>query len=334
MHFCCMKTKKTSHKKTLSLLIVCFCFLVCQYSIALDSINMREKPVSKVKVMNEHAATAATAVQKRKDSSFSTFAALFDVPLNLWPPTREIIADPSPELQQTILSRRIVYLTFGHNCCEMSKKRACDSFHRLHTDSICIAAGDEDIDDDFKERNKDIFASSRGYAYFVWKPYLINKTLHDDSLMRENDYLVYMDAGAYLQSPIHPLLVLLEKQESPILTFGVGLQQSNFCKRDAFVRQKCDTDECHNAMQVNAAFMVFRKDAVSKEFAGKWLADSSDFATISDNANVEGLPDLSGFVSHRHDQAVITNVLTRDRYVRDTTNGPATFMIVHDRDKS
>jgi hypothetical protein len=60
-------------------------------------------------------------------------------------------------------------------------------------------------------------------------------------------HIMYADAGSYLSNltgPIEPLLVLLERQNDTlkdVLTFGVGLPQSQFCKRDAFVRQRFDT---------------------------------------------------------------------------------------------
>jgi hypothetical protein len=87
-------------------------------------------------------------------------------------------------------------------------------------------------------------------------------------------------------------------------------------------------------MQVNAAFSIWRKGPTSRRLAEAWLRDSTDFHTISDDPNVDGLPNLPGFRSHRHDQATLTNVLTRDHFPRDVTNGPATFMIIHDRNKS
>jgi len=240
-----------------------------------------------------------------------------------------------------ILSKNIHYITFGQNCCAESKHRACKSFFDVHAELYrsgkltCVAADFDHIDPAFKTKHSKILENSRGAGYFLWKPYLINKTLHDPSI-RETDYIMYMDAGAYLSGPIQPLLVLLERSQpsTQTLTFGVGLTQSDYCKRDAFIRQRCDTPSCHDAMQVNAAFSIWKKGPSSRRLAHAWLSDSTDYHTISDEPNVDNLPNLPGFKSHRHDQSTLTNVLTRDNYPRDTTNGPATFMIVHDRNKA
>jgi hypothetical protein len=143
---------------------------------------------------------------------------LFGIPDDLWPPTRARIANATLELQAQIFSRRLFYLTFGHNCCQTGKRRACEAFYTSHREqhqrhaAFCKAASMDHIDPDFKLRHAKHFShNNRGPGFFVWKPYLINKTLHDDKLMKEDDYLFYMDAGAYLTGPIYPMIVLLER---------------------------------------------------------------------------------------------------------------------------
>ena len=149
---------------------------------------------------------------------------------------------------------------------------------------------------------------------------------------------MYADAGSYLSNltgPIEPLLVLLERQNDTlngVLTFGVGLPQSQFCKRDTFVRQRSDTPACHDAMQVNGAFSVWRKNFHSLRVVDAWLRDCMDHQSLSDSPSSS--PELPAFRKHRHDQAILTNVLTREGWGRDVTNGPATFMIKHDRNKA
>ena len=113
-----------------------------------------------------------------------------------------------------------------------------------------------DLNPEFRHQNAMSLQTQRGGGLWLWKPYLINKTLHS---LLDGDYVMYADAGSYLTGPMEPLLVLLERQNDTlngVLTFGVGLPQSQFCKHDAFVRQLCDTPVCHDAMQVNGAFSV------------------------------------------------------------------------------
>mmetsp|Transcript_25921 Transcript_25921/g.62524 ORF Transcript_25921/g.62524 Transcript_25921/m.62524 type:complete len:195 (+) Transcript_25921:1011-1595(+) len=184
-----------------------------------------------------------------------------------------------------------------------------------------------------RQKNREILAKKRGGGLWLWKPYIINKTL---ATMNEGDYVVYHDAGAYLTGPVHPLMALMESgfHDPPldgVLTFGVGFSQGRFCKRDTFIKQNCDTDVCHKAMQVDGYLSVWRKGPHAQRLIDMWLTDCQDFSILGDTPNKLQKPNLAGFKDHRHDQAILTNILSREGFGRDTSNGPATFMMNHDR---
>jgi hypothetical protein len=246
-----------------------------------------------------------------------------------WP-----VSLPTAQLLQLLASKstkRVHYLTFGHGCCALAKSRACAAA-RPYVDT-CRALDMDALDPDFRRAHAATLTTARGGGLWLWKPYLINRTLHesDTHIMNEGDYLLYVDAGAYLTGAVDPLLWLAD-HDGGVLTFGVGLSQRAYCKRDAFVRQQCDTPQCHDAMQVNGAFSVWRKSPHARRVADAWLRDCMDHASLSDAPSVEA-PELDGFIAHRHDQALLTNVLTREGWPRDTTHGDAAYMIVHDRNK-
>ncbi len=54
-----------------------------------------------------------------------------------------------------------------------------------------------DIDDEFKEKNKHILEQPRGAGFWLWKPYIIKKTLEK---IEENDLLFYSDSGILVHS--------------------------------------------------------------------------------------------------------------------------------------
>jgi hypothetical protein len=82
-------------------------------------------------------------------------------------------------------------------------------------------------------------------------------------------------------------------------------------------------------MPVNGVFSVSRKNFHSLRVVDVWLRDCMDHQSLSDSPSAS--PELPSFRKHRHDQAILTNVLTREGWGRDVTNGSATFMIKHDR---
>ncbi len=140
------------------------------------------------------------------------------------------------------------------------------------------------------------------------------------------------DEGAKVIGDVGHALRFLEEMDSEykgVLFFGVGFDQQNFCKRDAFVLQDCDREECHRAMQINAFVAFFRKNEYSRMVVRKWLEDCQDDRILTDRANTMGKPNLSGFRDHRHDQAAITNVMVANGWKYDTSNGPVLDKVFH-----
>ena len=74
-------------------------------------------------------------------------------------------------------------------------KRICNEAKDFDYFNEIIGLTEKDLieDDIFWNKNKEfILNSSKGYGYWIWKPYLINKELEK---MNDGDILVYADAG-------------------------------------------------------------------------------------------------------------------------------------------
>lgn len=236
-----------------------------------------------------------------------------------------------------IMNQSIIYLTYGEKCCKQAVKRGCSAFLSITMNGnkvLCLPFSQQNVDTLFIIQHRDHFTNGKevGAGYWLWKPYLIHKILHDDAIMQEGDFLFYSDAGAFLVGPIHPLLLYMHLTNASYLFFETPHKQAVHCKRDSFVRQRCDAPECHEAIQVSTAYSVWRKDAEARQVAKEWLEDAKDFQSISDKPNIHGLKNLFGFKSHGHDQCILTNVLTR-RGRRGGVDPSLAFMVVHDGSK-
>ena len=243
----------------------------------------------------------------------------------------------SPASKHYISTTRKVYITYGDRCCSISKNRACEHALSQGKCDECYAFDRSIIDPEFQILHQKILSTTRGAGLWLWKPYIINKTLHTQ--LQDGEYLIYADAGIYFVGPVHPALYHMEARDD--VFHGVLISSGfhpmfQYCKRDAFVRQRCDTDQCHQANQVDGAFSFWRKGPHALRVANAWLADAIDYASISDAANIEGLPNLNGFIDHRHDQAVLTNVMMRENWSYQNNKQMAQLMamFVHDRNKS
>jgi hypothetical protein len=167
--------------------------------------------------------------------------------------------------------------------------------------------GWKDIDDNFKNKHIDIFNNRRGSGYWLWKPYFISKTLN---FVNEGDIVLYADSSTIFISSIQPLVDICMSED--ILIFGQKYLNREFTKRDTFYYMDCDNHKYYTSHQATASYMMFKKSKKSIDFVNEYLKYCTDKRIISDDPNVCGLPNLSHFKSHRHDQSVVSILCERE----------------------
>jgi uncharacterized protein YndB with AHSA1/START domain len=157
----------------------------------------------------------------------------------------------------------------------------------------------------------------RGAGYWLWKPFIIKETLKE---MGNGDVLIYSDAGVEIIGDLSPLIDLcLEK--SQILLFAghyddVGAPGPNLCgkwtKRDCFVFMDCDEPRYHQGRMLDASFIVLARTKKTMAFVREWLLYCSQSQLLTDHPNVCGLPNIPGFIEHRHDQSILSILALRE----------------------
>lgn len=95
---------------------------------------------------------------------------------------------------------KIFFLTFGgptknyHDAVE----RLCNQAKQMNIFDEIIGMTEKDLqnDEEFWFKHSDfINNNSKGYGYWLWKPYIIKKTLEK---MNDEDILLYLDCGCEL----------------------------------------------------------------------------------------------------------------------------------------
>lgn len=175
-----------------------------------------------------------------------------------------------------------------------------------------IAYGKDMLDEEFKEKNKDILALPRGGGYWIWKSHIINMTLEQ---MEENDYLFYVDAGAVMLHPVEELISVMDKNRDDIMVFAVyGRTEEQYTKRDVFTYFSYETEECLNSDQIMATFILIKKNAKTVRLFREWEA-----ACEHPNLLLDGENTISGentnyprFLTHRHDQSILSVLLKKN----------------------
>lgn len=124
--------------------------------------------------------------------------------------------------------------------------------------------------------------------------------------------------------------VEMNAEYNGVLFFGVGLPHKQWCKRDAYILQGCDRAECWDAGQVNGFLSIWRKSTFAINLSQMWMNETCNYDIASDVPSKRG-NEFEGFREHRHDQAVITNIMNRQGFKYGPSGWNLNNWFVHDR---
>lgn len=82
------------------------------------------------------------------------------------------------------------------------------------------------IDDEFYKLNKSIFEQKKGDGLWLWKPYIIYKTLLDENI-KEGDYVYYQDCYYDLSGFQHSVIPVIEFMKHNNLDILPGFQENS-----------------------------------------------------------------------------------------------------------
>lgn len=157
---------------------------------------------------------------------------------------------------------------------------------------------------EFYKQNNLILDDKKGAGLWLWKPYLILRQLEK---IKEEDFLIYSDAGIEMVSDINPLIRLCQESPNNLVVFKTSDHLAmHYTKRDCFVLMEADSREFHQAESRIGGFIILKKNTFTLQFVHTWLKYCCDPRILSDQPNTCGLPNYEGFLGHRHDQSVLT----------------------------
>jgi hypothetical protein len=173
---------------------------------------------------------------------------------------------------------------------------------------------DENIDTEFIKKHKTFINNNkRGFGYFLWKPQIIIQTL---SLIPENDFLLYTDAGCSLKKEGLPRLKnYIEKADQEhIVPFHMrGMKECYWTKMDVLDRLKFTSDINMNSDQCIGTTHLWKNSTISKDFLKTYLELCEYYPNIDDSPSV--LPNHIGFQEHRHDQSVFSILIKKNNLI-------------------
>lgn len=196
------------------------------------------------------------------------------------------------------------FITFANNCCKKSKIKAVNSARYPGGFDFTTVHDMSSLSPRFQRSHSYILHQKRGSGFWLWKPYIILKTLVDN--MANGDLMMYQDAGAYLIGDAGPLLKMCKDVERGILVFDTQWMEGKLSKRDALILLNMDDGRVYETRQRLASFLVLQRSCESLQFVMEWLAYASDSRILTDMDNEMGKENLPGFMGNRHDQTVLS----------------------------
>jgi hypothetical protein len=167
----------------------------------------------------------------------------------------------------------------------------------------------DDISQEFKEANSDIWNQTRGYGYWMWKPYIILDYLNNYA--KENDVVVYCDAGDFFWKDVLDQFCDDVSDEKPITAIkSRHWTQAEYTKMDCMVMMGCEGEK-YLTSQIYASLIAIKNNSISRKFIEEWLEYCKDINILTDAPNISGKENFPEFIDHRHDQSIFTNLMNK-----------------------
>ena len=213
---------------------------------------------------------------------------------------------------------KIIAITYANE--EFEKQAKLNKLSALEIGKVDehIIYGPNDIDKDFKEKNKDILSKPRGNGYWLWKPYFIYKAFKEK--LKEGDYIIYTDSGILYMNSTYLVIDFLKKQNSEMWAIRLNYKERLYSKRDAFILMGVDMPFYSETYQYMAGVQIYRKSKYTEKFLEQLLFYSQEQRIILDTPNALGVENYQGFIDNRHDQTVLS-LLTK-KYGESNSGNP------------
>jgi hypothetical protein len=162
--------------------------------------------------------------------------------------------------------------------------------------------------EDFYKKNKNILDEERGAGFWLWKSYVIHKTLK--TLVNEGDVVFYIDCGDFFnKNVVEYTRPILEKE--PCLLLGGGYPQKDWTKRDCFYYMDADKPKFTDVVQLEAGVQFWKKTDLSMKVLEEQIKFSQDYRISTDSPNECGYPNYPNYQKHQSDQSILTNLFVK-----------------------
>lgn len=199
-----------------------------------------------------------------------------------------------------------IFLTFGNNRFHSALSRITEQVKKLNIFDTIICYDENSLKEckDFWDKHGMFITSNYiGFGYWLWKSYLISKTLND---MKDGDILFYADAGCEINYKAHNKMIehINKLNDVEFMATTCGHKEIQFTKRDLLIRLDADKHEYLNSLQVQGGIFLLKKSEKTNLLINEWYKVCENYKNIDDTPSIN--QNYKEFDTHKHDQSVIS----------------------------
>lgn len=212
---------------------------------------------------------------------------------------------------------KLKIISFGSNDEYVNlAEKTVQSINNLYSKSETKVFEPKDLPDEINNYAK---TNSRGYGYWVWKPYIVKEAL---STLNENDILLYVDGRSGLRKtgkPIRWLDDFISENQFDIASWQMTHKEMSWTNGDIISAFNLDLNsELLKTGQFAATFHAWRKNIRSLNFSNKWLNFLLQNKEICRDDDSKYL-NHKKFIENRHDQSVFSLIVKTKISQNDST---------------
>jgi hypothetical protein len=219
---------------------------------------------------------------------------------------------PINDLTQSKKNYSVHFATYAHGPEVFHKNRNIQAYSSLNRGIDFIYLYRKEHIDPQYIQDHPILNEKFGAGYWLWKPYLILKTLQK---MPEGDVLLYGDSGMLIRQPINNLIEYALKEKDIVLfdyfepEYGTA---SRSATGDVFAAADCQIEECYKSPHVWAGMILLKNSPKSRAFIKSWLSLCENPSLLMTGGKGK-TPNQPNFSHHQHDEGILCAVAAKNR---------------------
>ena len=189
------------------------------------------------------------------------------------------------------------YLEAGSRLCNQATKINLFNKITFFTDTFL------QNDTEFWERHSNfVIKNKKGYGYWLWKPYLIKKTIET---LNDGDILLYLDSGCEINSnKRNEMINYFGMVKTNYIITSFTFTEKNWNKMDLILHLNANSSEFIETPQRQAGAQLLYVCDKTRRLVNEWYETACNYHLIDDSPSIA--KNCDGFREHRHDQSIFS----------------------------